>query len=216
MNFYFEACKVLDKLDGKQGSIKGIIASLPEKDRKRTAALVIETLKCETAFNTVPYCSYSRSITVKAVLRQIIETSELLKTERKKITSLNLALVLVHDLLLARGIQAGDGPVKQAILRHKARLHGEFQKAKIKKGVSSNAGLANDGDERAGHFILVIRLCFLSNSRTDHSIDTALCPGKHTQDVDWRCCFCIAGPRLHRRGSPQFKVRSPFCSTSFV
>lgn len=46
MNFYFEAAKTLDRLDGKQGSIKGIIATLPEKDRKRTAALVIETLKC--------------------------------------------------------------------------------------------------------------------------------------------------------------------------
>lgn len=47
MNFYFEAAKVLDKLDAKQGSIKGVIASVPDKDRKRTAALVIETLKCE-------------------------------------------------------------------------------------------------------------------------------------------------------------------------
>ena len=170
MNFYFEACKVLDRLDGKQGSIKGIIASLPEKDRKRTAALVIETLKCETALDTVLCCSYSRSITVKAVLHQVIEASDLLKTERKKITSLNLALVLVHDLLLARGIQAGDGPVKQAILRHKARLHGEFQKAKIKKGVSSNAGLANDGDERAGNFILDISFAFLTQGSITASI----------------------------------------------
>ena len=48
MNFYFEAAKVLDRLDAKQGSIKGVIATLPEKDRKRTAALVIETLKCES------------------------------------------------------------------------------------------------------------------------------------------------------------------------
>ena len=46
MNFYFEAAKTLDRLDRKQGSVKGIIATLPEKDRKRTAALVIETLKC--------------------------------------------------------------------------------------------------------------------------------------------------------------------------
>lgn len=47
MNFYFEAAKTLDRLDAKQGSIKGILATLPEKDRKRTAALVIETLKCK-------------------------------------------------------------------------------------------------------------------------------------------------------------------------
>jgi putative methyltransferase len=53
MNFYFEAAKTLDRLDAKEGSIKGVIATLPETDRKRTAALVIETLKCE-AVATVP------------------------------------------------------------------------------------------------------------------------------------------------------------------
>jgi 25S rRNA (cytosine2278-C5)-methyltransferase len=47
MNFYFEAAKTLDRLDAKEGSIKGVLATLPEKDRKRTAALVIETLKCK-------------------------------------------------------------------------------------------------------------------------------------------------------------------------
>lgn len=52
MNFYFEAAKTLDRIDSKQGSIKGIIATLPEKDRKRTAALVIETLKCEVFNHT--------------------------------------------------------------------------------------------------------------------------------------------------------------------
>ena len=47
MNFYFDAAKALDKLNAKQGSIKGVIGHLPEKDRKRGSALVIETLKCE-------------------------------------------------------------------------------------------------------------------------------------------------------------------------
>lgn len=47
MNFYFEAAKTLDRLDAKEGSVKGLIATLPEKDRRRTGALVIETLKCE-------------------------------------------------------------------------------------------------------------------------------------------------------------------------
>lgn len=46
-SFYFDAAKTLDRLDAKQGSIKGVLATLPEKDRRRTAALVIETLKCE-------------------------------------------------------------------------------------------------------------------------------------------------------------------------
>jgi len=46
MNFYFEAAKILDKLDQKQGSIKGMLSSVPDKDRKRMSALVIESLKC--------------------------------------------------------------------------------------------------------------------------------------------------------------------------
>ncbi|CDO74912.1 hypothetical protein BN946_scf184988.g19 [Trametes cinnabarina] len=130
MNFYFEAVNILDKLDAKKGSIKGIIASVPEKDRKRTAALVIETLK------------------YKHVLNEVIDAAHLLKQE-KKINSRNLALVLVHDLLLARGIQAGDGPIKQAVLRHRTRLQSEFTRVKIKKGVKSHEELAQTDDARA-------------------------------------------------------------------
>lgn len=62
MNFYFEAVTVLDKLDAKKGSIKSVIASVPEKNRKRTAALVIETLKCESC--EVPSSSPSKSLTI--------------------------------------------------------------------------------------------------------------------------------------------------------
>lgn len=74
--------------------------------------------------------------------------------EEKKITSLNLALVLVHDTLLSSGgIQAGDGPLKQAIMRHKTRLHSELQKIKVKRGVKSNEELASASDQRAGSWI---------------------------------------------------------------
>ncbi|THV02847.1 S-adenosyl-L-methionine-dependent methyltransferase [Dendrothele bispora CBS 962.96] len=140
MNFYFSAAQVLDRLEAKQGSIKGLIATLPEKDRKRTSALVIETLK------------------YKPVLTQIINESKLMKEERKKLTSPNLTLILVHDLLLSGGIQAGDGPIKQAILRHKTRLHGEFQKLKIKRGVKSNEELAQVQDERAARIPRYVRV----------------------------------------------------------
>ncbi|TFY60812.1 hypothetical protein EVG20_g7282 [Dentipellis fragilis] len=140
MNFYFEAAKTLDRLDAKEGSIKGVLSTLPEKDRKRTAALVIETLK------------------YKSVLMDVVVASKLLKEERK-ITSQNLALVLVHDVLLSKnGIQAGSGPIKQAILRHKARLNGEFQKAKIKRGARSNEQLAQVEDARAAKIPRYVRV----------------------------------------------------------
>lgn len=47
MNFYYEAAKVLDKVEAKQGSIKGLLARVDSSDRKRMTAAVIETLKCE-------------------------------------------------------------------------------------------------------------------------------------------------------------------------
>lgn len=50
MNFYFECAKVLDRLDGKHGSIWSNLVSLEEKHRKRAAALVIETLKCMNTY----------------------------------------------------------------------------------------------------------------------------------------------------------------------
>ncbi|TFK98683.1 S-adenosyl-L-methionine-dependent methyltransferase [Pterulicium gracile] len=140
MNFYFEAAKVLDQLDAKKGSIKGIIGTLPEKDRKRTAALVIETLKFKPALST------------------IIKEAQLMKEERKKITSLNLALALVHDLLLAKGIQAGDGPIKQAVLRHKTRLSAELTKLKIKKGAKSTVDLAQAEDARVAQIPRYVRV----------------------------------------------------------
>lgn len=85
----------------------------------------------------------------KQVLSDVIDAAQLLKQERK-INSRNLALVLVHDLLLARGIQAGDGPIKQAVLRHRTRLQSEFTRLKIKRGAKSNAELAQTDDARAG------------------------------------------------------------------
>lgn len=79
----------------------------------------------------------------------MIATVNLLKQERK-ITSHTLALVLVHDLLLSGGIQAGDGPVKQALLRHKTRLRSEWQRVKIKQGAKTDSELALTDDDRTG------------------------------------------------------------------
>ena len=89
----------------------------------------------------------------KSALAEVIAAANLLKEERK-ITSHNLALVLVHDLLLSGGVQAGDGPVKQALLRHKTRLRSEFQRVKIRRGAKSDSELALGDDVRAGthHF----------------------------------------------------------------
>jgi putative methyltransferase len=85
----------------------------------------------------------------KPALAEVIAAANLLKLE-KKIASHTLALVLVHDLLLSGGIQASDGPVKQALLRHKTRLRSEWQRVKIKRGAKTDGELALAGDDRAG------------------------------------------------------------------
>ncbi|KZT29691.1 S-adenosyl-L-methionine-dependent methyltransferase [Neolentinus lepideus HHB14362 ss-1] len=160
MNFYFQAAKALERLDAKQGSIKSILATLPEKDRKRTAALVIETLK------------------YKPVLSDIIFASKLLK-EEKKITSMNLALVLVHDFLLSNGIEAGDGPVKTAVLRHKTRLRSEFQRLKIKRGAKSNQELAQPEDPRVAkipRYVRVNSLLWTAEEATQSFISRGFTP----------------------------------------
>lgn len=148
MNFYFDAAKTLDRLDARQGSVKGVIATLPEKTRKRTGALIIETLKCmpPALTDNLPAQAEMQRLD-KTPLTDVIQKAQLLK-EEKKIKSQNLALVLVHDLLLAGGIQAGDGPIKQAILRHKTRLNAEFTKHKVRKGATNNQDLTR-GDIRA-------------------------------------------------------------------
>ena len=70
--------------------------------------------------------------------------------ERRKISSRNLALLLVYDLLIGRGIEAREGPIKQAVLRHKSRLHAELQKIKVKRGAKSNKDLAQTLESTAG------------------------------------------------------------------
>ena len=77
----------------------------------------------------------------RAALLDVIEASDLLKHEKKLIPTTSLALVLVHDLLFSKGIEAAHGPIKQAVLRHKTRLHSELVKLKVKKGVKNNKNL---------------------------------------------------------------------------
>jgi putative methyltransferase len=68
-----------------------------------------------------------------------------------------MALVLVHDLLFTkRGIQSSDGPLKQAVMRHKARLKAELVKYKIKVGAKSDDDLVSQKVKDAGTCLATI------------------------------------------------------------
>lgn len=123
-----------------------------------------------------------------------------MKEERKKLTSLNLALLLVHDVLFSKGIQAGDGPIKQAVLRHKTRLRGELQKLKIKRGVRLNSELAQVGDQRAGMYSSIsvmpcVNVPFFS------SADTSICTSQYGTLVNGKGDLFIHLSRVHPLGA---------------
>lgn len=125
MDFYIQASKILSQLDNKKGSIKGLTLHSGEKSGSRTYALILETLK------------------YRDVLQEVIIRSELLNKERKLAAQGDLALILVHDLLLnKRGIVANSGPFKDAVLRHKTRLNAEWIKSKVKLRVKNDTDLA--------------------------------------------------------------------------
>ncbi|KAH7106309.1 S-adenosyl-L-methionine-dependent methyltransferase [Auriculariales sp. MPI-PUGE-AT-0066] len=159
MNFYFEAATVLDRLDEKKGSIKGMLGALPAQNRKRTTALVLESLK------------------YKSALKEILDASGVLQLEKRVFDSAraspqNIALLLLHDLLFAKGgIQAGDGPLKQAILRHKTRLNAELVKIKIKRGAQSKENLVQQSDPRASKIPRYARVNTLKTTLSAAVID---------------------------------------------
>ncbi|KAG0345049.1 hypothetical protein BG004_004009 [Podila humilis] len=129
MNFYKQAAEILDRLGKKEGSIKGLtLGNADVTDKKRMYAVICETLKHNTT------------------LSMVLQQSKLLTLEKKLTRS--LALLLLHDLLLQnRGIQASEAwPMKQAVMRHKARLKAEFVKAKIKVGAKKD-GLVEGEEE---------------------------------------------------------------------
>lgn len=136
MSLYYEAAGILEAPNTSGGSLKSRIFS--KKDFKSAPAqiyaLVIET------------CKWS------AVLKEIIEKSELLKQE-PKLTPI-LSLLLTHDLLLARrgiSLPAIHG-LRASVERHKARLTSEFTRARVRRGCGTHeafveyveAGLDNE------------------------------------------------------------------------
>lgn len=78
----------------------------------------------------------------RPVLLDVIKASKLLEQEKSHLSQQNLVLLLVHDVLLGKGIQAGDGPIKQAVLRHKTRMKAELVMIKVKRGIARDEDLA--------------------------------------------------------------------------
>ena len=128
MSLYYESAALIKTLDGSQDtSLKSLLFSKakPGSDAPRKSnpaqlyALITEAWKWSS------------------LLTEVIERARLLAQE-KKLTP-QLALVLVHDLLLAKkGIAAPENHVlRQAVERHQTRIRAEFTKARVRAGCAS-------------------------------------------------------------------------------
>ncbi|KAK3671290.1 hypothetical protein LTR78_008750 [Recurvomyces mirabilis] len=121
MSLYHEAAKILIESRTKKTSVKSLVYTNKswKSDQKTLFALSTEAAKWS------------------AVLSEVVERSGILKVERA-LTPV-LALVLVHDLFLAKrgvALPASHG-LCVAVTKHKARLSAELTKARLRRGCAS-------------------------------------------------------------------------------
>ncbi|MCJ1475493.1 hypothetical protein MMC13_004156 [Lambiella insularis] len=121
MSLYYEAAGFLTTRDQHVRSLKSRVYNA--KELKSTPAQV--------------YALVSEASRWSPIMKEVVETSQVLSHERK--LSPALALLLVHDLLLAkRGVAAPAAhPLRLAVERHKARLQAEFTKARLRRGLAT-------------------------------------------------------------------------------
>ncbi|XP_030648691.1 28S rRNA (cytosine-C(5))-methyltransferase [Chanos chanos] len=119
MALYMKAADILDKVEQKKGAVKTLVYDSKFQNIKQLFALVCETQK------------YS------SVLQEIIDSTKLLKETKLKV---NLAKVLVYDLLIGHGVKCG-GSWKAMMMKHKPRLQAALARMKVKQKVSRNQDL---------------------------------------------------------------------------
>ncbi|KAI1739851.1 S-adenosyl-L-methionine-dependent methyltransferase [Xylaria scruposa] len=125
MSLYHETADILSAPPSTGGNLKTRIFGNRQKNKKlKSPPQQIYALALET-------CKWS------SVLKEVIDTSELLRHERK-LTPI-LALLLAHDFLLSRkgiALPSSHG-LRAAIERHKARLTAELTRARLRRKAAS-------------------------------------------------------------------------------
>ncbi|KAH4926330.1 hypothetical protein HBI67_002820 [Parastagonospora nodorum] len=141
MSLYYEAAAILANAENTGGSLKSRLFT--KKDLKSSPGQIFALIAEASKWSVV--------------LKDVIEKTGVL-AEEKKLTPI-LALLLTHDLLVAKGgvAAAANHVLKLAITRHKARLSAEFTKARIRHGHAtlaafkeavSNGELEDDDDDQ--------------------------------------------------------------------
>ncbi|KAK0722841.1 S-adenosyl-L-methionine-dependent methyltransferase [Lasiosphaeria miniovina] len=142
MSLYHEAAGILSGPSSHGGSLKSRVFGNKDKDKDKE-------LKSPPA---AVYALALESSKWSPVLKEVIESAQLLQKERK-LTPV-LAVLLVHDFLVAKGgiaLPQTHG-LRAAVERHKARLTSEFTRARLRRKCSSVDALRHlvEADARTG------------------------------------------------------------------
>ncbi|EAQ91050.1 hypothetical protein CHGG_02985 [Chaetomium globosum CBS 148.51] len=119
MSLYHETAAIVTGPSTHGGSLKSRIYG--NKDLKSPPAQV--------------YALAFESSKWSAVLKEVVENSQLLQKERKSQITPTLSILLAHDLLLAKkgiALPASHG-LRVSIEKHKARLQSEFTRARLRR-----------------------------------------------------------------------------------
>ncbi|XP_038832512.1 28S rRNA (cytosine-C(5))-methyltransferase-like [Salvelinus namaycush] len=119
MALYAKAAEILEKVEMKQATVKTLVYDSKFQNIKQLFALVCETQK------------------FSSILQEIIESTKILKQTKIK---MNLAKVLVYDLVIGKGLKCG-GAWKVLMMKHRSRLQAALARMKIKQKVSRNQDL---------------------------------------------------------------------------
>ncbi|KAK4157124.1 S-adenosyl-L-methionine-dependent methyltransferase [Chaetomidium leptoderma] len=134
MSLYHETAAIVTSPSTHGGSLKSRIYG--SKDLKSPPAQV--------------YALAFESSKWSAILKEVVESSQLLQKERKITPA--LSILLVHDLLLAKkgvALPASHG-LRLAVEKHKARLQSEFTRARIRRKCPTVEALKATVDAQLG------------------------------------------------------------------
>ncbi|GAA5997571.1 rRNA (cytosine-C5-)-methyltransferase RCM1 [Rhodotorula paludigena] len=166
MDFYHRAGLILDALDNKKGSVKGLCMAEAKKGRKagegaRFLKVVVEVLKYRPhiqhlltatkllAQEPTLFVPPSSTAAVASALKSgsAASANKALKTPRKHVKAapspLSLASVMVHDLLFAkRGLTLPkEHKVRKKLEKYQPALEKENEREKRRRKVATNEGL---------------------------------------------------------------------------
>lgn len=146
MNFYRDATWVLEYVEGEEkksrvsGSLQGMVLKSCSKYKVKSNPKHI-------------YALLDSCLKYKPFLEKIMHKAGILQTipqkKGKPLFSRLTLMLLCHDLLVSRSkrIQMGKHPIKSYVLKHKARLHAELVKLKLKLKVRDLSELFDQEDD---------------------------------------------------------------------